>query len=312
MVTLKINGKKIKAKEGSTLLMAARANGIEIPTLCSNDALKPYGACRLCIVEITKGGNTFIDTSCTYPVEEGLMVKTSTPRVVEGRKMVIELHLARCPNVKIIKQLADEYGVTESAREMGKDNEYCILCGLCVRACNEVVKAGAIQFAGKGIDKVVDSPFSKTAEDCIACGSCAFVCPTGIIEKNDLASTALCSPEGCEQTGPQREIINWKVERKLKECKKCGNPYAPEPHLENVKRERNLPEMFFDICPSCRQYPVIDEDKCLGCGGCMENCPCGALELEDKGGYDKKSHVYTQNCTACHSCEPLCPVQAIS
>ncbi|MBW1839873.1 MAG: (2Fe-2S)-binding protein, partial [Deltaproteobacteria bacterium] len=193
MVTLKINGKKIKAKEGSTLLMAARANGIEIPTLCSNDALKPYGACRLCIVEIAKGGNTFIDTSCTYPVEEGLVVKTSTPRVVEGRKMVIELHLARCPNVKIIKQLADEYGVTESAREMGKDNEYCILCGLCVRACNEVVKVGAIQFAGKGIDKVVDSPFSKTAEDCIACGSCAFVCPTGIIEKNDIASTALCS-----------------------------------------------------------------------------------------------------------------------
>jgi len=312
MVTLKIDGKKIKAKEETTLLMAARANGIEIPTLCSNDALKPYGACRLCIVEINKGGNTFIDTSCTYPVEEGLMVKTSTPRVVEGRKMVIELHLARCPNVKIIKQLADEYGVTESAREMGKDNEYCILCGLCVRACNEVVKAGAIQFAGKGINKVVDSPFSKTAEDCIACGSCAFVCPTGIIEKNDLASTALCSPEGCEQTGPQREIINWKVEHKLKECKKCGNPYAPEPHLENLKREQNLPEMFFDICPSCRQYPVIDEDKCLGCGGCMENCPCGALELEDKGGYDKKSHVYTQNCTACHSCEPLCPVQAIS
>ena len=312
MVTLKIDGKKIKAKEGTTLLMAARANGIEIPTLCSNDALEPYGACRLCIVEINKGGNTFIDTSCTYPVEEGLVVKTSTPRVIEGRKMVIELHLARCPNVKIIKQLADEYGVTESAREMGKDNEYCILCGLCVRACNEVVKAGAIQFAGKGINKVVDSPFSKTAEDCIACGSCAFVCPTGIIEKNDLFSTALCSPEGCEQTGPQREIINWKVEHKLKECKKCGNPYAPEPHLENLKRELNLPEMFFDICPSCRQYPVIDEDKCLGCGGCMENCPCGALELEDKGGYDKKSHVYTQNCTACHSCEPICPVQAIS
>ena len=312
MVTLKINGKKIKAKEGTTLLMAARANGIEIPTLCSNDAMKPYGACRLCIVEIGKGGNTFIDTSCTYPVEEGLVVKTSTPRVVEGRKMVIELHLARCPNVKIIKQLANEYGVTESAREMGKDNEYCILCGLCVRACNEVVKSGAIQFAGKGINKVVDSPFRKTAEECFACGSCAFVCPTGIIEKNDLASTALCSPEGCEQTGPQREIINWKVEHKLKECKKCGNPYAPEPHLENVKREQNLPEMFFDICTSCRQYPVIDEDKCLGCGGCMENCPCGALELEDKGGYDKKSHVYTQNCTACHSCEPICPVQAIS
>lgn len=312
VVTLKVNGKKIKAEEGVTILKAARANGIEIPTLCSNDVLKPYGACRLCIVEIVKNGSTSVETSCTYPAEEGLAVKTHTPRITEGRKMVIELHLARSPNVKIIRQLADEYGIEDSAKEMGKDNEYCILCGLCVRACNEVVKAGAIQFAGSGADKIVDSPFSKTAEDCIACGSCAFICPTGIIKKNDLASTALFTPEGCELTGPQREILNWKVEHKLQECKKCGNPYAPLTHLEKVKQEQNLPDEFFDICPSCRYYPVIDEDKCLGCGSCMENCPCGALEFDDKGGYDKKAQVYTENCTACHSCELICPVEAIS
>ena len=312
MVRLKINGKKVRAKEGTTILDAAKAHGIEIPTLCSNAALKPYGACRLCIVEINKNGNRFVETSCTYPVEEGLEVKTGTPRVIEGRKMVVELHLARCPNVKVIRNLADEYGISDSAVQMGKDNEYCILCGLCVRACNEVVKAEAIQFAGSGLEKVVDSPFNQTAEDCIACGSCVFICPTGIIKKIDLASTSLCTPEGCEPTGPQREITNWKIEHKLKECKKCGNPYAPEPHLEKVKREQNLPNEFFDICPSCRAYPVIDEDKCLGCGGCMENCPCGALELNDKGGYDKKAYVYTHNCTACHSCEPVCPMEAIS
>jgi bidirectional [NiFe] hydrogenase diaphorase subunit len=312
MVTLKINGKKIKAEEGSTLLDAARAKGIEIPTLCSNDALKPYGACRLCIVEIRKTGRTVIEPSCVYPVKEGLEVKTNSPRVIEARKMVLELHLARSPNAKIIKQLAEEYGIKDSAREMGKDNDYCILCGQCVRACNEVVKAGAIQFSGSGVDKIVDSPFSKTAEDCIACGSCAFICPTGIIKKNDLVSTSLCSPEGCEPTGSQREILNWKVAHRLKECKSCGNPYAPEPHLEKVKREKNLPNEFFDICPSCRQYPVIDEDKCLGCGGCMENCPCGALELDDKGGYNKKARLYVENCTACHCCESLCPMNAIS
>jgi NADH dehydrogenase/NADH:ubiquinone oxidoreductase subunit G len=312
MVSLKINGKKIKAEDGTTILKAARAHGIEIPTLCSNDALESYGACRLCIVEIRKNGRVAIETSCTYPVEEGVEVKTDTPRIIEARKMIVELHLARSPNVKVIRQLAEEYGITESARQMGKDNEYCILCGLCVRACNDVVKAGAINFAGSGVYKVVDSPFSKTAEECIACGSCAFVCPTGIIKKNDLASTSLCTPEGCEPTGPQRELLNWKVEHKLKGCKKCGNPYAPEVHLEKVKREQNLPNEFFDICPSCRQYPVVDPDKCLGCGGCMENCPCGALELEDKGGYDKKAQLYPQNCTACHSCELVCPMQAIS
>jgi predicted molibdopterin-dependent oxidoreductase YjgC len=312
MVTLTLDGKKVKVKEGATILEAARANGIEIPTLCSNEALKPYGACRLCIVEIRRGTSTIIDTSCTYPVEEGLEVKTASPRIIEGRKIVIELFLARSPNVKIIRKLADEYGIGESAREMGKDNEYCILCGLCVRACNEVVKAGAIQFAGKGLQKVVDSPFSQTAEDCVACGSCAFVCPTGIIKKTDFESTALCTPQGCEPTGPQRQLLNWKVEQKLRVCKKCGNAYAPEPHLDKIRQQQNLPNEFFDICPSCRKYPVVDEEKCLGCGGCMENCPCGALELDDKGGYEKKAHVYTQNCTACHSCELICPMVAIS
>ena len=312
MVILTLDGKKVKVKEGATILEAARANGIEIPTLCSNEALKPYGACRLCIVEIRRGTSIIIDTSCTYPVEEGLEVKTASPRIIEGRKIVIELFLARSPNVKIIRKLADEYGIGESAREMGKDNEYCILCGLCVRACNEVVKAGAIQFAGKGLQKVVDSPFSQTAEDCVACGSCAFVCPTGIIKKTDFESTALCTPQGCEPTGPQRQLLNWKVEQKLRVCKKCGNAYAPEPHLDKIRQQQNLPNEFFDICPSCRKYPVVDEEKCLGCGGCMENCPCGALELDDKGGYEKKAHVYTQNCTACHSCELICPMVAIS
>jgi bidirectional [NiFe] hydrogenase diaphorase subunit len=312
MATLKINGKKITAPDGATILEAAREHDIKIPTLCSNEALKPYGACRLCIVEVTQNGRTTTETSCTYPAEDGLEVKTESPRVAEGRKLVIELYLARCPNVKIIRQMAEEYGIKESAPQMGKDNDYCILCGLCVRACNEVVKAGAIQFAGSGINKIVDSPFHKTAEDCVACGSCAFICPTGIIKKNDLPSTSQCTPEGCTQTGAQREILNWQVEHKLKVCTKCGNPYAPEPHLTKITRQYYFLPEFFNICPSCRQYPVVDEEKCLGCGGCMENCPIGALELEDKGGYDKKAHVFTENCTACHTCEDYCPMKAIS
>jgi NADH dehydrogenase/NADH:ubiquinone oxidoreductase subunit G len=312
MATLKINGKKITAPDGATILEAAREHDIKIPTLCSNEALKPYGACRLCIVEVTQNGRTTIETSCTYPAEDGLEVKTESPRVAEGRKLVIELYLARCPNVKIIRQLAEEYGITESAPQMGKENDYCILCGLCVRACNEVVQAGAIQFAGSGINKIVDSPFHKTAEDCIACGSCAFICPTGIIKKDDLPATSQCSPEGCTPTGPQREILNWQIEHKLKECTKCGNPYAPIPHLDRLTKQYHFLPQFFNLCPSCRQYPVVDEEKCLGCGGCMENCPVGALELEDRGGFDKKAHVYTQNCMACHTCEIYCPARAIS
>ncbi len=312
MVTLKINGKKIDVNEDSTVLEAARKNGIEIPTLCSSEALKPYGACRLCVVEIEKDGRTVIESSCTCLAKEGMAVKTNSQRVIESRKLVVELLLARCSNVKKIQELAEEYKITDSPQQWNKENEYCILCGLCVRACNEVVKAGAIQFAGTGMDKIVDSPFHQTAEDCVACGSCAFICPTGIIKKNDLESTSIYFPERCEQTGPKREILNWQVEQKLKECTVCGNPFAPEPHLDKIKKDKNLPKEFFNICPSCRTYPVVDEDKCLGCGGCMENCPIGALELDDRGGYNKKSKVYTDNCTGCHTCEHFCPVQAIS
>ena len=104
MATLKIDGKKITAPEGATILEAARQHEIQIPTLCSNEALKPYGACRLCIVEVSKNGRTAIETSCTYPAEDGLEVKTDSARVREGRKLVIELYLARCPNVKIIRR----------------------------------------------------------------------------------------------------------------------------------------------------------------------------------------------------------------
>ncbi len=312
MVTLIINGKKIKAKEGTTVLEAARSSGIDIPTLCSNDALEPYGACRLCIVEIQQAGRTTIESSCTYPVAEGMTVATDSPRVVEARKVVIELLLARCPNVKKVQDLAQEYGIKDSPLAWGKENEYCIVCGLCVRACNEVVKAGAIQFAGRGKGRVVDSPFHQSAEDCIACGSCAFICPTGIIKNNDLERSAVCTPEGCKEEGPKREILNWQVDYKMKTCLKCGNPFAPVPHLDKLSKQfRALPQ-FFNLCPSCREYIKVDKDKCLGCGSCMENCPVGALELDDKGGYDKHAQVYPQNCMACHTCEIYCPVGAIS
>lgn len=312
MVTLTINGKTVKADEGATVLEAARKAGVEIPTLCHNDALQPYGSCRLCIVEVQKGKRMTIEASCTYPVEDGLAVQTDSPRVIEARKVVLELLLARCPNVKKVQDLAREYGIVDVAPELTRENEYCILCGLCVRACNEVVQACAIQFVGRGPGRIVDSPFHRSAEDCIACGSCAYVCPTGIIKKNDLERSVECSPEGCTEGGPMREILNWQVEYALKTCTSCGNPFAPVAHLDKIgKRFHSLPQ-FFNLCPSCRRYIQIDEDKCLGCGSCMENCPVGALELEDRGGYEKKSKVYIQNCMACHTCETYCPVGAIS
>jgi len=306
MVTLTINGKNVKAREGATVLEAARAAGIEIPTLCHNDALEPYGACRLCIVEIEQNGRTIIDSSCTYPVSDGLTVTTDSDRVIEGRKLVIELLLSRCPNVKKVQELAQEYEVADFAREWDKDNEYCILCGLCVRACNEVVQAGAIQFAGNGSDRIVDSPFHTSAEDCIACGSCAFVCPTGIIKKNDLETTAVCTPEGTEEEGPKREILNWQVEYDLQICTACGNPFAPVIHLKKIAEEHGYQMEFFSRCPSCRSYPEIDEELCTACNACIVVCPVGAIQFIEKGQEDQTSRIFKQNCCGCHSCTDVC------
>ena len=312
MVALKINGKTVKAEEGSTVLEVARNRGVTIPTLCASDALEPYGSCRLCVVEVLDGKKSTIESSCSLLVKEGLVVKTDSPRVNENRRLVIELLLARCPNVKAVQDLAKEYNVAGVAPQWAQENDNCVLCGLCVRACHEVVGAKAIQFAGSSASRIVDSPLHRSADDCIACGSCVFVCPTGHLKKNDLKAPPQSSANGAEDSGPVREIVNWQVSQELKVCKKCKNPYAPVPQLEKAYKQLHMLPETVDYCPSCRTYPVVDVDKCMGCGSCMESCPIGALEMDDRGGYDKKARVYKHNCMACHTCETHCPVLAIS
>ena len=183
-ITLKINEKKVKAEEGMTVLEAAKSAGIDIPTLCYHEALKPYGACRLCTVEITSAGGTRLVTSCQYPVEKGLVVNTDTPQVVKARKMLIELMLARCPSVPKIQELAQEYGVDKPRFKVKE--ELCILCGLCSRMCEEVVGASAINFYKRGFEREVTTPFAEISEACIGCGACAKVCPTGAITLEDI------------------------------------------------------------------------------------------------------------------------------
>ena len=143
-ITLEIDGREVKAEEETTILEAAKSVGIDIPTLCYHPALSPMGACRLCSVEIISKGRSRIVTSCNYPIEEGLVVNTKSPDVIEIRKMTSELLLARCPNVKLIQDLAREYGV-EKPRFILED-EKCILCGLCARICEERIGVSAINF----------------------------------------------------------------------------------------------------------------------------------------------------------------------
>lgn len=186
MIELTIDGKKVKADEGSTILDAAKALGIEIPTLCYYEMLEPYGACRLCVVEITEGKKTKLVTSCNYPVSAGLEVNTFTDRVVRARKMVIELLLARCPEAEVLQELAKQYGIEKPRFKPHKEErDDCILCGLCVRMCDDLVKAHAICFEDRGIKRQVTTPFNEPTDKCLTCGACAYVCPTGVFKVED-------------------------------------------------------------------------------------------------------------------------------
>jgi len=181
MISLTINNKKIKVEEGLTVLKAADKAGIKIPTLCSHKALSPYGACRVCLVEISWTGKPpVIQASCTYPVMEGMVVRTDSEKVIKTRKIIIELLMARCPDSEEIKNLAKELGV-EKTRIKPKDKD-CILCGLCVRMCEERMGRAAISFSGRGPRREVTSPFGEPSEVCQACGACDFICPTGKIK----------------------------------------------------------------------------------------------------------------------------------
>src|SRR3990172_11493026 len=129
MVNLTVNGQKIEVQEGATLLHAAEKLGIKIPTLCNHKALMPYGACRLCLVEVGEGNRAKVHASCTHPALEGLVVTTDTEKVIKIRKVIAELLLARCPEVQKVKDIAEELGVTQT--RFSKKNDDCILCGLC-------------------------------------------------------------------------------------------------------------------------------------------------------------------------------------
>jgi len=178
-ITLKIDGIEVNAKEGTSIFDVAKTVGIKIPTLCHNSALEPFGACRVCSVEITdKRGRKKIVTSCNYPVSEGLIVDTKSEKVFRTRQLLLELLLARCPNAKRIQDLAREYGIEKPSFCVVDPEEDCILCGLCARVCEEKVGVSAINFANRGVEREVTAPYHTISDDCVGCGACAIVCPT--------------------------------------------------------------------------------------------------------------------------------------
>ena len=244
MPNITIDGKTISTEPGATVLQAVRKVGVDLPTLCYLEGLPPYGACRLCLVEMTAPFDGVI-ASCAYPAEEGMVINTQGQRAIAIRKMMLEFLLARCPTSEVILDLAHKAGLSGSrfksdyaGRPDAPGSELCILCGLCVRVCNDLVGASAIGFNGRGDERQVGSPFFLQSESCIGCGACAYVCPTHAIHIEDIDG--------------QRILHTWNTSVALKPCPVCGTPFSPEP----MAFLRGLAEASADlwgICPDCRR-----------------------------------------------------------
>jgi len=239
-VTLTIDGNKIEVEPDIYVLEAAQRLGIWIPTLCNYRGLKPYGACRICTVEVTDGSRVRLATSCSLPVKDGLIIRTDTERVRTARRILVELLCARHGRVGIVKELAANVGVTKP--RFGEGDEACILCGLCVRACSEMAKAHAIGFAQRGTEKIVTTPFDEPSEACINCGACAKVCPTGAIYI-----------EGADQIRHNEIMLG-------------PDAAITVPTMQAVP---NVPALDAERCLHFRRD---------GCGICAANCPAKAID----------------------------------
>jgi bidirectional [NiFe] hydrogenase diaphorase subunit len=243
MVKLTIDGRKTEAKEGAMILDVARALHIFIPTLCAHESVSAYGACRLCIVDITtKSGRNRLVTSCLYPVEDELVIKTNTPQVIAHRKMLIQLLLARCPESKELKDLANKIGVdsTPFPIEDPVKNHNCVLCALCTRACAEVVGQSAISLVNRGVEREMAIPFFDSSDACIGCGTCSYICPTGAITMTD-------------KRGKRRiEMPNNTIEFELAKCSVCGRYWLPKKQIEWMAKKSGQPLAFFAKCTNCR------------------------------------------------------------
>ena len=279
MIKLVINGKEILAEKGRTILEVAREAGIHIPTLCNHESLPPYAACRFCIVEVAFKGATRYRASCSFPIEDGMEIKTHSERVLKIRRILAELMLARCPESNVIRDLAYDVGVGECRFDRARGEKSpcrtcgickireemrltapdeipssfvhkggCILCGMCVRLCDDVMKIGALAFESRGIRRRVTTPFRKPSEFCITCGACSSICPTGAIELLRIrAQQPTPIPSEFEQGLANRKPI-----------------YVPFPQ-------------------AVPRVPVIDKNTCVyfetgGCKVCEDNCQVQAIE----------------------------------
>ncbi|MFA6033754.1 MAG: 2Fe-2S iron-sulfur cluster-binding protein [Myxococcota bacterium] len=238
MLKMKINDVEVVAAEGEHVIDVARRNGFAIPSLCHHPAVTSIGACRVCLVEVVQNGKSSLSTSCNMPATEGLEITTDSPLIRESRAMNLELLLARAPTVAALREIAAKYGVNRTRFEppeaAGVAN--CILCELCNRVC-DALGHRALSTVGRGDRKKVGPPFGEPNPDCVGCGACASVCPTGCVYMKDTAATRMI----------------WGKSFRFVPCSACGAPVMTEEHMKDAIARTGLPADYFGVCDKCRQ-----------------------------------------------------------
>ncbi len=249
LLLVNVDGRTANVPRGTTILIAARQMGVVIPTLCNYRGLSPYGACRVCLVEIETPRGGQLVASCSQPVENNLVVHTETENVKEARQTILELLLAQAPDSRELADLAAGLGVKKTPFQLVAEGK-CVLCGLCTRVCTEMMGRGAINFIGRGAAREISTAFDRTTDQCQACGACAFVCPTGAIDLRTITKRRL-----------KPHVTGFDKFLTARPCIDLAHPQASP------------------------RVPVIDRENCIHfktdqCGLCSNVCQAGAIDYE--------------------------------
>ena len=190
-ILLQIDGREVEAREGMTILEAARDAGVSIPTLCHHEKLEPFGACRICIVEVESNGAKKLVASCVSLVEKNAVIATRSKTIDRFRRTLIELLLSHAPESPPLADLAAEYGADKTRFE--QDASFCIHCGLCVRYCAEIKKKNAVGFIDRGIRKEIAFLPEIAIRECPSCKECFPLCPTSYLQAAYVLTEVLAS-----------------------------------------------------------------------------------------------------------------------
>lgn len=232
---IKVNGLEREARVGESILDLCRREGIPIPTFCYHQAFGGQGACRMCMVELKEEGqaqNRMV-AACTYPIKSPIEIITDSERIQRIRRTIVMLLARRAPGDPLMETLVSNYEAPRMTTiEVEPAN--CILCGLCIHACEEMGKS-AIWSMFRGIDKRITTPYDEASDDCMGCAACARVCPTQAIS--------------LEEEGAVRKI--WDKTFTLVACSRCGKHYATQEELEYLQERSQYGQE--KLCESCRK-----------------------------------------------------------